>query len=141
MREALNEAYRAFERDEVPVGAVLEYQNQIIARSHNLTQTLCNATAHAEMQIIASAGSIIGSKYLSQCTLYVTLEPCCMCAGALFWAQLGTLIYGTSDPKRGYSLTSTPLLHPKTQVLSGILAQECSILMTNFFKLKRKNSS
>lgn len=137
MKEALKEALLAFEKDEVPVGAVVAWKNRIIARAHNLTETLNDPTAHAEMQAITSATNAIGGKYLNECTLYVTLEPCPMCAGACFWAQLGTLVYGADDTKRGYSFLNPKLLHPKTVVEKGIMSEECSKLMVDFFKKKR----
>jgi tRNA(adenine34) deaminase len=137
MNEALKEAKYALEKDEVPIGAVIVVENLIIARAHNLTETLNDVTAHAEMQAFTAAFSYLGGKYLDECKLYVTIEPCVMCAGASFWAQLGTLIYGAPDPKRGYRLIKQQLLHPKTKVLSGILADECSSLMTTFFQSKR----
>ncbi len=138
MNEALKEAEKALQRDEVPVGAVVVCNRTIIARAHNLTETLNDATAHAEMQAFTAAASFLGGKYLSECTLYVTLEPCVMCAGASFWVQLGGLIYGASDEKRGYTLTGHPVLHPKTQVAGGVLAPECSRILTGFFKEKRR---
>ncbi|GHT74478.1 tRNA-specific adenosine deaminase [Bacteroidia bacterium] len=141
MQEALREAQVAFEQDEVPVGAVVVHNNKIIARAHNLTETLCDATAHAEMQAITAASNFIGSKYLNDCTLYVTVEPCPMCAAAMFWAQLGNLVYGAADSKRGYSVVAPNVLHPKTQVVSGIAAAECSRLMTTFFEKKRTKNS
>ncbi len=137
MREALQEAKKAGERDEVPVGAVIVSQGRIIARGHNLAETLNDATAHAEMQAFTAAANHIGGKYLNDCTLYVTLEPCPMCAAASLWVQLGEIVYGASDPKRGYSTLDANLLHPKTKVRSGILAAECSDLITSFFKKKR----
>jgi tRNA(adenine34) deaminase len=137
MNEALKEAKYALEKDEVPIGAVIVVENLIIARAHNLTETLNDVTAHAEMQAFTAASGYLGGKYLEECTLYVTIEPCVMCAGASFWAQLGTLVYGAPDPKRGYRLIKQQLLHPKTNVLSGILADECSSLMTTFFQSKR----
>ena len=137
MREALKEAQRAFDKDEVPVGAVVVHGNRIIARAHNLTETLNDATAHAEMQAITAAANFIGGKYLTDCTLYVTVEMCPMCAGACHWAQVGEVVYGAADPKRGYSLLSENLLHPKTKVTSGVLAAECGELMTEFFRKKR----
>ncbi|MDR1343598.1 MAG: nucleoside deaminase [Prevotellaceae bacterium] len=137
MREALREALLAADKDEVPVGAVIAHGNRIIARAHNLTETLCDATAHAEMQAITSAANFIGGKYLHGCTLYVTLEPCPMCAGACYWAQVEQVVYGAADPKRGYSLIQQNLLHPKTKVTQGVLADECSKLMSDFFKKKR----
>lgn len=137
MREALKEAQKASEKGEVPIGAIVVCQNQIIARAHNLTETLNDPTAHAEMQAITSATNFLGGKYIDQCTLYVTVEPCPMCAGALYWAQLGRLVYGTQDPKRGYSLHEKNILHPKTVVNSGVLKDECSSLVSNFFIKKR----
>lgn len=137
MREALREARLAAGKDETPVGAVIVHGGRIIARAHNLTETLSDATAHAEMQAITSAMSFIGGKYLNSCTLYVTVEPCPMCAGACYWAQLGRVVYGAADPKRGYSLIAQNLLHPKTTVAQGLLADECGTLMSNFFRKKR----
>jgi len=137
MKQALHEAQNAFERDEVPVGAVVVCDNKIIARSHNLTELLIDVTAHAEMQAITSAAQHLGGKYLNECTLYVTLEPCVMCAGALYWAQLKKLVYGAADLKRGYSNFSDNMLHPKTEVVSGVLEKECGMLLSNFFKAKR----
>ncbi|MEI7660766.1 MAG: nucleoside deaminase [Bacteroidota bacterium] len=137
MNEALKEAQKALDKDEVPVGAVVVCNRTIIARAHNLTELLNDATAHAEMQAFTAAASYLGGKYLDECTLFVTLEPCAMCAGAAFWTQLGGIIYGASDEKRGYLLTGNNLLHPKTQVASGILATECSELLKQFFKRKR----
>jgi tRNA(adenine34) deaminase len=137
MNEALKEAQKAFDRDEVPVGAVVVCNRTIIARAHNLTETLHDVTAHAEMQAFTAAAGYLGGKYLDECTLFVTLEPCVMCAGAAFWTQLGGIIYGTPDEKRGYRLAGDHLLHPKTQVASGVLAEECSQLLKSFFKNKR----
>jgi len=137
MNEAIKEANMAREKDEVPIGAVVVCENRIIARAHNFTETLNDVTAHAEMQAFTAASGYLGGKYLNECTLYVTVEPCVMCAGAAFWTQLGTLVYGTEDPKRGYRLVRKRLLHPKTKVVSGILADECSALMTSFFQSKR----
>ncbi len=137
MHEALREAQKAADKDEVPIGAVIVCQNQIIARAHNLTETLNDPTAHAEMQAITSATNYLGGKYLDQCTLYVTVEPCPMCAGALYWAQLGRLVYGAKDPKRGYSLFERTILHPKTVVSFDILKDNCSSLVSNFFTKKR----
>jgi tRNA(adenine34) deaminase len=137
MREALKEAELAQRKGEVPVGAVVVCGNQIIARAHNLTETLNDPTAHAEMQAITAATSFLGGKYLNQCTLYVTLEPCVMCAGALYWCQLGGLVYGADDPKRGFSLVQQPLLHPKTNIVRGILASETSEIVSVFFKNRR----
>ena len=138
MREALREALLASEKDEAPVGAVVVHSGCIIARAHNLTETLNDATAHAEMQAITAAMNFIGGKYLTDCTLYVTLEPCPMCAGACYWAQVGRLVYGAADPKRGYSLIRQNLLHPKAKVAQGVLASECGTLMSDFFKKKRR---
>lgn len=137
MREALREATAAASEGEVPVGGVVVCKGRIIARAHNLTETLTDPTAHAEMQLIGMAAEYIGGKYLNDCTLYVTVEPCPMCAAALAWAQLGTLVYGASDPKRGYTLFSPSLLHPKTVVRSGVLSQECSSAVSSFFEERR----
>lgn len=137
MQEALKLAKEAFDRDEVPVGAVVVCGGRIIARAYNLTQTLNDPTAHAEMQAITASCDYLGGKYLDECTLYVTLEPCPMCAGALAWAQLGSLVYGASDLKRGYSLFDTALLHPKTKVIKGIAAAESEALLKQFFSHKR----
>ncbi len=134
MKQALQEAHKAFDRGEVPVGVVVVANQRIIARSHNLTEVLKDVTAHAEMQAITAAADVLGGKYLNECTLYVTLEPCPMCAGALRWAQLSRLVYGASDPKRGYSTISPFLLHPKTEVISGVMSNDCSDLMQLFFK-------
>lgn len=137
MKEALREAQKAFDDGEVPVGGVMVCKGRIIARGHNLTETLNDVTAHAEMQLITMAAEYIGGKYLNDCTLYVTVEPCPMCAAALAWAQVGRIVYGAPDAKRGCSLFTPSLLHPKTEVLSGVLADECAALMTDFFKNKR----
>jgi tRNA(adenine34) deaminase len=137
MRQALKEAHKAFEKNEIPVGAVVVVNNRIIARAHNLTETLNDVTAHAEMQVITAAANILGGKYLTDCTLYVTLEPCPMCAGAMRWAQLTRLVYGASDEKQGYSRISPHLLHPKTMVTPGIMAEECADLMRLFFARHR----
>ncbi|MBW6490098.1 MAG: nucleoside deaminase [Lentimicrobium sp.] len=137
MQEAYNEALIALKRDEVPVGAVIVSGGRIIARGHNLTETLNDATAHAEMQAFTSAAHHLGGKYLNECILYVTLEPCPMCAAASLWVQLGEIVYGASDPKRGYSTLGANLLHPKTKVRGGVMAGECGKLMTEFFKKKR----
>lgn len=137
MQRALDQARMAMSADEIPVGAVVVCQDKIIARCHNLTETLNDVTAHAEMQAITSAANALGGKYLSQCTLYVTVEPCVMCAGAIGWSQLGRLVYGASDPKRGYSVFAPHALHPKTQVTSGVLEAECGALMKQFFLSKR----
>lgn len=137
MKEALKEAEKALARDEVPVGAVVVCNNQVIARAHNLTETLNDVTAHAEMQAFTAAADNIGGKYLNDCILYVTLEPCIMCAGASFWTKLTTIVYGAKDKKRGYSLSNSKILHPKTTVISGIMEEECSEILNNFFKSKR----
>jgi tRNA(adenine34) deaminase len=138
MREALKEAVKASEIGEVPVGAVVVCKNRIIARGHNQTEKLTDATAHAEMLSVTAAANYLGSKYLSECTLYVTLEPCVMCAGALHWVQLQKLVFGASDIQRGYSLVSTPLLHPKAEVVKGVKAAESKALIDDFFKRIRK---
>ncbi len=138
MKEAIKEAIKAAEKDEVPIGAVIVCNNKIIARSHNLTESLNDPTAHAEMQAITMAASYMGGKYLNECTLFVTVEPCPMCAAALNWAQIKKVVYGASDPKRGYSLFSPNLLHPKSEVESGIMAEECGKMVSDFFKSKRK---
>jgi len=137
MRQALSEAKLAFSEDEIPIGAVIVNKNRIIARAHNLTETLNDVTAHAEMQAITAAASVMGGKYLTDCTLYVTVEPCPMCAGALRWAQIAKIVFGASDKKRGYHTVSPGMLHPRTQVVSGILADECASLMQLFFEQKR----
>ena len=137
MLRALEQAQMAADRDEVPVGVVVVCQDRIIARGHNLTETLNDVTAHAEMQAVTAAANALGGKYLSDCTLYVTDEPCVMCAGALAWAQVGRIVYGASDPKRGYSVYAPEALHPRTQVTAGVLAVECGELMRQFFKSKR----
>ncbi len=138
MRIAIEEARLAEGRDEVPVGAVIVANGQIIARAHNLTEVLKDPTAHAEMQAITAATDWIGGKYLSDCTMYVTLEPCTMCAGALFWSRIGRLVYGCSDPKRGFSLHSGKILHPATVISGNVLETECSALLKRFFGNKRK---
>jgi len=137
MRFALAEAQVALSQGEVPVGAIVVAGDRIIGRAHNRTQVLNDVTAHAEMQAITSAANFIGGKYLHDCTLYVTLEPCQMCGGALFWSQISRVVYGASDPKRGYMALGTHL-HPKTKVISGVLADECSQLISHFFKSKRR---
>lgn len=137
MREALKEAKKAFDADEVPVGAVIVANNTIIARAHNLTERLHDVTAHAEMQAITSAANFLNGKYLNECTLYVTLEPCVMCAGALAWSQIGKIVYGATDTKRGFNLIQHNLLHPKTMVKSGVLAEECAQIVKIFFQRKR----
>lgn len=138
MKQALLEAEKAFERGEVPVGAVVVCKDRIIARAHNLTETLTDVTAHAEMQAITAAASAIGGKYLSDCTLYVTVEPCVMCAGAIAWSQMGTLVFGAEDEKRGYQRYAPEALHPKTVVRKGVMADECATLMKQFFASKRR---
>jgi tRNA(adenine34) deaminase len=137
MKQALQEALLARKRDEVPVGAVIVCQGRIIARGHNLTETLTDVTAHAEMQAITAAAQFLGGKYLTDCTLYVTVEPCVMCAGALGWAQISRIVYGAEDDKRGYSRFAPKALHPKTEVVSGVLEEECSRVMKEFFRAKR----
>jgi tRNA(adenine34) deaminase len=137
MKEALKEAETALEFDEVPIGAVIVADNKIIAKGHNMTETLNDVTAHAEMQAFTSASGNIGGKYLNECTLYVTVEPCIMCAGASYWAQIKRIVYGTKDEKRGFSLISQPILHPKTELVGGVLEAECAKLMKEFFKEKR----
>ena len=137
MKQALVEAKKAFDKDEVPIGAVVVCKGRIIARAHNLTEMLNDVTAHAEMQAITSAANNIGGKYLNDCTLYVTVEPCPMCAGAIAWSQLGKLVYGAEDEKRGYHRYAPDVLHPKTEVVSGVCADEATALMKEFFKSKR----
>lgn len=137
MSQALIEAQKAFDKGEVPVGAVITYKNAILARAHNLIERLVDVTAHAEMQAITAAANAMGGKYLNDCTLYVTIEPCVMCGAALGWAHIGRIVYGAKDEKRGYSLFSPSVLHPKTEVVSGVKAAECADMMIRFFKLKR----
>ena len=137
MLEALKEARAAFNEDEIPVGAVVVCKGRIIGKGHNMTETLHDPTAHAEMIAITAATEALGGKYLTDCTLYVTVEPCPMCASALSWAQAGRIVFGAADPKRGYSLFSPSLLHPRTEVRSGVLTEECSVLMKDFFAGKR----
>ena len=137
MQRALDEARLALKAGEVPIGAVVVCQDRIIARAHNLTETLCDVTAHAEMQAITAAANQLGGKYLTHCTLYVTVEPCTMCAGALGWAQLSRIVYGATDEKRGFHRYAPQALHPKTTVTGGILEEECRQLMQDFFKQKR----
>lgn len=137
MQMALDEAHKALERDEIPIGAVIVAGNQVIARGHNLTETLTDVTAHAEMQAITSAADYLGGKYLTDCSLYVTIEPCLMCAGALGWSQIKRVVYGASDDKRGFHTFCDNPFHKKTEITSGILAEECAELMTSFFKKKR----
>ena len=137
MRDALREAEAARSEDEVPIGAIIVCKGRIIGKGHNMTERLNDPTAHAEMIAITAATEALGGKYLNECTLYVTVEPCPMCAGALAWSQIGKVVYGTSDPKRGFSKFSPSLMHPKTEIVSGILAEECSAIVTDFFKNKR----
>ena len=137
MLEALKEARAAFNEDEIPVGAVVVCKGRIIGKGHNMTETLHDPTSHAEMIAITAATEALGGKYLTDCTLYVTVEPCPMCASALSWAQTGRIVFGAADPKRGYSLFSPSLLHPRTEVCSGVLTEECSALMKDFFAGKR----
>ena len=137
MKQALLEAQKAYDKGEVPVGAVVVCKDRIIARAYNLTETLNDVTAHAEMQAITAAANTLGGKYLNECTLYVTVEPCVMCAGAIAWAQLGRLVFGAADAKRGYQHYAPQALHPKTVVVKGLLADEASTLMTEFFRAKR----
>lgn len=137
MKLAYQEALEALRRDEVPIGAVIVSDDKVIARGHNLSETLNDATAHAEMQSFTAASNHIGGKYLNECTLYVTVEPCPMCASAAYWVQLGKLVYGASDPKRGYTTISDKLLHPKTIIKKGVMAEECQKLLSDFFKTKR----
>jgi len=138
MQRALAEAKAAYDADEVPVGAVVVCRDRIIARAHNLTETLNDVTAHAEMQAITAAANALGGKYLDTCTLYVTVEPCVMCAGAIGWSQMGRVVYGAADPKRGFAAFAPQALHPKTQVTAGVLEAECAELMKTFFKSKRR---
>lgn len=137
MRQALIEAKKAAEEGEIPIGAVIVCRNSIIARTHNLTETLHDVTAHAEMQAITAAAETLGGKYLQDCTLYVTLEPCVMCAGALGWSQISKIVYGADEPRRGFRKLAPNAVHPKTQIVSGVLADECLQLVTDFFKKKR----
>jgi tRNA(adenine34) deaminase len=137
MKEALKEAQKAFEEDEVPVGAIVVCDNKIIARAHNMTEKLNDVTAHAEMLAITSATNFLGGKYLNECSLYVTLEPCIMCGGALYWSQIKKVVYASSDLKRGFSIIEKNILHPKTEIIRGVMQQEASALITSFFKSKR----
>jgi len=137
MKEALREAQAALAEDEIPIGAVIVCKGRIVGKGHNMTERLHDPTAHAEMIAITAATEALGSKYLNECTLYVTVEPCPMCAGALNWAQIGRIVYGAIDPKRGHSLFTPSLLHPKTEVEAGVLAEECGSMVTEFFKNKR----
>lgn len=138
MREALKEAQKAFDLDEVPIGAIIVAGNKIIARAHNLCERLVDVTAHAEMQAITAAANTLNSKYLSEATLYVTVEPCIMCAGASHWAQLGKIVFGAADNRRGMSQVEASILHPKTIVIKGVLEDECRTLMQTFFQSKRE---
>lgn len=138
MKKALVEANVAFDMDEIPIGAVVVCQNQIIARAHNLTEQLTDVTAHAEMQAITAAANYLGGKYLTDCTLYVTVEPCVMCAGALGWSQIGRVVFGARDEKRGFQKLAPEALHVKTELVSGIMADECGALMQDFFARKRR---
>ena len=137
MRMAIDEARKALKEQEVPIGAIVVCGERVIGRGHNLVETLCDATAHAEMQSITAAAATLGGKYLKGCTLYVTVEPCIMCAGALAWSQIDRVVYGADDPKRGYTTVSGRIFHPKTVVERGVLADECESLMTEFFKSLR----
>lgn len=137
MAEALKEAQKAFDDGEIPVGAVVVCENKIIARGYNQTERLTDVTAHAEMIAITSASNYLGAKYLNECTLYVTLEPCAMCGGALGWSQLGTLVFGASDEKKGFRTLNSKILHPKTEVVSGVMAKECSSILLDFFQKLR----
>ncbi len=137
MKEALKEAQKAFDADEVPVGAVIVCKDQIIARAHNLSERLTDATAHAEMQAFTAASNYLGAKFLEECTLYVTIEPCAMCAGASYWTRIGKIIYGAPDPKKGFATANPNILHPKTKLQNGLMEKECSGLMTRYFKMKR----
>ncbi|SMO58279.1 tRNA(adenine34) deaminase [Solitalea koreensis] len=138
MKQALKEAYLALEADEVPIGSVIVCKNRVIARGHNLTERLNDVTAHAEMQAITAAANHLGGKYLADCTLYVTMEPCVMCAGALYWSQIGRIVFGAYDPKRGFSRILPNPLHPKTEFVGGILGNECGLLVKEFFRKKRQ---
>ena len=140
MKAALDQACMAAERDEVPIGAVVVSGGEIIARGYNMTETLSDPTAHAEMQVITSAAARLGGKYLDKCTLYVTVEPCPMCASALYWAHLERLVYGSADPKRGYTTVVGELLHPKTEVVKGIMEYECGEIVSDFFSRIRKKA-
>lgn len=137
MREALREAHMAEDEDEIPIGAVITFAGRVIAKGHNMTERLHDPTAHAEMIAITAATEAMGGKYLNDCTLYVTVEPCPMCAAASAWLQIGRIVYGAIDPKRGFSMFSPSLLHPKTEVEAGVLAEECGTLVSEFFKKKR----
>lgn len=138
MQRAISEAKAALEQGEVPIGAVVECGGRIVGKGHNLVETLGDATAHAEMQAITAAMNTLGGKYLTECTLYVTVEPCVMCAGALAWSQIGAVVYGTDEPKKGFTTIPTPILHPKTKVTKGVMEEECRELMEHFFKKLRR---
>jgi tRNA(adenine34) deaminase len=140
MREAIREAKKAFDADEVPIGCVIVWNDRIIARAFNRTEQLKDFTAHAEMQAFTSASDFLNNKYLNACTVYVTLEPCVMCSGAAFWTQLGRIVFGASDKKRGISAISEKILHPSTQLTGGVLEEECAGLLSDFFQKKRKNN-
>lgn len=140
MRLALNEAKKAFDHDEIPIGAIVVCQGKIIGRGYNLTEQLNDVTAHAEMQAFTAAAQTLGGKYLKDCTLYVTVEPCVMCAGASYWTQISRIVFGATEEKRGFTKINQNLLHPKTLLKSGVLAQECGALMSTFFQQKRKES-
>lgn len=140
MQQALQEANKAFEKDEVPVGAVIVSNKQVIARAHNLTEQLTDVTAHAEIQAITAAAQFLGAKYLKGCTMYVTLEPCKMCAGALYWSQIDKVVFGTRDEKRGAGIFSPSLYHPSTLVTNGIKKEECQMILRSFFKKKRRST-
>ncbi len=137
MKEALKEAELAFEKDEVPVGAIIVCNKRIISRAHNLTEQLTDVTAHAEMQAFTAASNYLGSKYLEDCTIYVTLEPCVMCAGASYWTQISKVVFGAFDEKRGFTLMNSKMLHPKTELVSGVMQHECSAILKKFFQRKR----
>jgi len=141
MRQAFQEARAAYDENEVPIGAVIVSENRIIARAHNLTETLNDVTAHAEMQAITAASDMLGSKYLTKCTLYVTVEPCVMCAGALSWAQIGRVVYGASDEKRGFTKYFPDIMLPKTEIKGGVMADDCGDFVSAFFQEKRHNSN
>ncbi len=138
MKQALSQANLAYDKDEIPIGAIIVFKNKIIARAHNMSETLKDATAHAEMQAITSAGNMLGAKYLKNCTLYVTVEPCVMCAGATYWAQIGKIVYGTKDNKRGFLGFSNKIIHPQTKIVGGVLEYECSKIITDFFQKIRQ---
>lgn len=141
MKQALAEAQKALEKNEVPIGAIVVYNNKIIGRGHNLTETLKDVTAHAEMQAFTAAANYIGGKYLKDCVLYVTIEPCVMCAGAAYWTQIGKIVFGAFDEKRGYHQIGKSLVHPKTEIISEVLKEECAKLVQDFFKSKRKTKT